>query len=75
MNNKQILIERPLDFLNEMKGKKVIVRCKAYKEYDLEGILHAFDIHINLVLDCEEDKKKVLRFVRGDNVLFVEESA
>lgn len=68
-------IERPLDLLNALRGKKVLVRCKAYKEYDLEGVLHAFDIHINLVLEVFEERKKILRFVRGDNVLFVEESA
>lgn len=65
-------IERPLDLLNSLKGKKILVRCKAYKEYDLEGVLHAFDIHINLVLEVYENRKKVFRFVRGDNVVFVE---
>lgn len=68
-------IERPLDLLNALRGKKVLIRCKAYKEYDLEGVLITFDIHINLVIEVFENKRKILRFVRGDNVLFVEWSA
>lgn len=68
-------IERPLDLLNALKGKHVFVQCRAYKDYAIEGILHAFDIHINLVLEIKEGNKKSLRFVRGDNVIFVEESA
>lgn len=67
-------VERPLDFLNSLKGKEVSVRCRAYKEYDIEGILHAFDIHINLVLEVKEGKKSTFRFLRGDNVVLVEES-
>lgn len=68
-------IERPLDLLNSLKGKFVSVQCRAYKDYAIEGILHAFDIHINLVLEIREGNKKTFRFVRGDNVIFVEESA
>lgn len=67
-------IERPLDLLNALKGKHVLVQCKAYKEYSIEGILHAFDIHINLVLEVRDDNKNTLRFVKGENVIFVEEN-
>lgn len=70
----QAQIERPLDLLNGLKGKEVLVKCRAYKDYEVEGVLHAFDIHINLVLEVNEGKKKILRFVRGDNVIFVEEN-
>lgn len=68
-------IERPLDMLNLLKGKSVSVQCKAYKEYELVGTLHAFDIHINLVLEVREGNKTFLRFVRGDNVIWVEEKS
>lgn len=67
-------IERPFDFLNELKGRRVLVTCKAYKEHQLEGILHAFDVHTNLIIEVMEGKKRTLNFVKGDNVLFVEES-
>lgn len=68
-------IERPLDMLGNLKGKEVLVKCKAYKEYEVEGILHAFDMHINLVLEIQEDRKETFRSIRGDNVVFIEESA
>ena len=42
-------IERPLDVLNQSKGKEVIVQLKGDKQY--VGTLLAFDIHINVVLD------------------------
>lgn len=69
-----IEIERPFDLLNSLKDKAVIVRCKAYKEYDLSGLLVCFDIHINIVLEVYENKRKFHRFVRGENILFIEES-
>lgn len=65
--------ERPFDLVDSLKGKKVIVRCKAYKEYDLVGILHAFDAHLNLALEVFEEGKRNHRFVKGENVLFIEE--
>ena len=42
-------IERPLDLLNNSKGKEVLVHLKGDKQ--VVGTLLAFDIHINLVLD------------------------
>ena len=42
-------IERPLDLLNNSKGKEVLVQLKGEKQ--IVGTLLAFDIHINLVLD------------------------
>ena len=42
-------IERPLDLLNNSKGKEVLVHLKGDKQF--VGTLLAFDIHINLVLD------------------------
>ena len=54
-------IERPLDFLNSLKGKKVIVVKKGGNP-DIEGTLLAFDININLVIESSDGTK----FIRGD---------
>ena len=54
-------IERPLDFLNSLKGKKVIV-VKKGSNPDIEVELLAFDIHINLVIQSSDGTK----FIRGD---------
>ena len=62
-------IERPLDLLNSLKGKKVKITLKN-KEEEIEGIFLAFDIHINLVIEIN----KKLRFIRGDVVIWVEGS-
>ena len=45
---------RPLDALNRAKDKKVIVELKNNKQYT--GILKAFDIHINVVLENAEER-------------------
>jgi len=44
---------RPLDALNKARDKKVIVELKNNKQYI--GILRAFDIHINVVLENAEE--------------------
>ena len=69
-------IERPLDGLNDAKGKRVIIDMKNKKQ--IIGKLLAFDIHPNLVLDDAEEheggemKKKLGRvFVRGDMIVTV----
>lgn len=59
-------IERPLDLLNSLKGKNVLVYF-VKEDKPLAGKLIAFDIHINLVIE-EEGK---LKFIRGDNVKLV----
>jgi|WetSurMetagenome_2_1015567.scaffolds.fasta_scaffold850706_3 small nuclear ribonucleoprotein (snRNP)-like protein len=61
------MIERPLDLLDSLKDLQVCVKFKDEKE--IIGILIAFDIHINLVLDIDE----VYTFLRGDNILSVYE--
>lgn len=69
-------IERPLDLLNQSKGKEVLVHLKGDKQF--VGTLMAFDIHINLVLDNikEMDNGEIKRnlgltFLRGDTIIFI----
>ena len=69
-------IERPLDLLNNSKGKEVLVSLKGDKQF--VGTLLAFDIHINLVLDNikemqnNELKRNLgLTFLRGDTIIFI----
>lgn len=67
---------RPLDALNQARGKKVVVELKNGKQF--KGLLRAFDIHINVVLgDAEEfvegDAKRKLDvvFIRGDTIILI----
>lgn len=69
-------IERPLDLLNQSKGKEVLVELKGGRQF--VGTLMAFDIHINVVLDNAKEmqdgevKKSIgLTFVRGDTIIFI----
>jgi len=69
-------IERPLDLLNNSKGKEVLVHLKGDKQF--VGTLIAFDIHINLVLDNvkqmengEITKSLGLTFLRGDTIIYI----
>ena len=72
-------IERPLDLLNESKGKEVIVQLKNDKQFS--GVLKAFDIHINIVLDAAKEMQdgEVIKnlgptFLRGDTIIFISPS-
>jgi small nuclear ribonucleoprotein len=72
-------IERPLDLLNNSKGKEVLVSLKGDKQF--VGTLLAFDIHINLVLDNTKEihnnemKRNIgLTFLRGDTIIFISPS-
>lgn len=67
---------RPLDALNRSRGKKIIVELKNGRQY--VGILNAFDIHINIVLDDAEErvdggvKRKLgTTFLRGDTITII----
>lgn len=67
---------RPLDTLNEAKGKNVIVELKNQKQ--LTGKLRAIDMHVNTVLEnCEEKangetvRKLGTVFIRGDMIVFI----
>lgn len=69
-------IERPLDLLNQSKGKEVLIQLKGEKQF--VGTLAAFDIHINIVLDNAKEvengevKKSIgLTFVRGDTIIYI----
>ncbi|MCS7134309.1 MAG: hypothetical protein NZ889_00395 [Candidatus Pacearchaeota archaeon] len=72
-------IERPLDLLNQSKGKEILVQLKNDKQ--LVGTLLAFDIHINIVLantrelENGEIKKHIgLAFLRGDTIIYISPS-
>ena len=69
-------ITRPLDLLNNSKGKEVLVALKGSKYYS--GTLIAFDIHINIILDNAKEmengqvKKNIgLTFLRGDTIIYI----
>ncbi len=67
--------DRPIDVLNEAKGKRVIVKLKNGDE--ICGVLQALDLHLNMWLDDAEEigEKKKVKYgtvlVRGDNILLV----
>ena len=70
---------RPLDALNNARNKKVIIELKNNKQFI--GILKAFDIHINIVLDDTEEKvdgettrKLGTVFLRGDAIILISPS-
>ncbi len=67
---------RPLDSLNQSRGKRVIAELKNGKQF--VGVLRAFDIHINTVLDDVEElengetKRKLgTVFIRGDTIILI----
>ena len=70
------LIERPLDLLNSSKGKEVIIQLKNERQFS--GVLKAFDIHINIVLDNAKEmvngelkRNYGSTFLRGDTIIFI----
>jgi small nuclear ribonucleoprotein (snRNP)-like protein len=67
---------RPLDALNQARGKKVVVELKNGRSFT--GNLRAFDIHINVVLGEAEEvvdgavtRKLDVVFIRGDTIVLV----
>lgn len=69
-------IERPLDLLNMSKGKEVMIQLKSDRQ--VVGVLKAFDIHINVVVDNAKEmingamhKSLGLVFLRGDTIIYI----
>ncbi|MCD6403754.1 MAG: small nuclear ribonucleoprotein [Nanoarchaeota archaeon] len=70
---------RPLDLLNESKGKRVLVELKNGKQFI--GKLVSFDIHINTVLEEAQEMEdgEIKRnlgkiFLRGDTIIMISPS-
>lgn len=70
---------RPLDALNNARGKNVMVELKNGRQF--VGLLKAFDIHINVVLENTEErengqpKRKIgIVFLRGDTIILISPS-
>ncbi|RLI99889.1 MAG: small nuclear ribonucleoprotein [Candidatus Aenigmatarchaeota archaeon] len=66
---------RPIDALNQSRGKRVLLKLK--NGIEISGTLKAHDLHLNMWLvdielkrDAETTKFKNM-LVRGDTVLFV----
>ncbi len=73
-------VERPLDLLNNSRGKEVLVQLK--NDRQMVGTLLAFDIHINIVLENTKEvvngeaKRNIgLTFLRGDTIIFISPSS
>ncbi|MBI5061222.1 MAG: hypothetical protein HZB67_02830 [Candidatus Aenigmarchaeota archaeon] len=68
-------MERPIDVLNNAKGKRVLIKLK--KGTEISGILQAMDLHLNMWLESAEQiseegtVKLGTVLVRGDNILYV----
>jgi len=68
-------MERPIDVLNNAKGKRVLIKLK--RGMEISGILQAMDLHLNMWLEdaeeATEEKKTKLGtvLVRGDNIIYV----
>jgi len=67
---------RPFDFLNRSIGKNVLVIMKG--NITVRGILKAFDVHMNIILDNAEklaDGKPDVKYgntiIRGDTVVLI----
>ncbi|MBI2583248.1 MAG: hypothetical protein HYW25_01150 [Candidatus Aenigmarchaeota archaeon] len=69
-------MERPIDVLNNAKGRRVLIKLK--KGAEISGILQALDLHLNMWLESAEQTnedgstiKLGTLLVRGDNILYV----
>ncbi len=68
-------MERPIDVLNNAKGKRVLIKLK--KGAEISGILQAMDLHLNMWLEsaeqisAEEKTNLGTILIRGDNILYV----
>ena len=73
-------VKQPLDLVRLSLDERILVKCRGNKE--LRGKLHAFDQHLNLVLEDVEETTMAadgapskrtmdMLFVRGDVVILV----
>jgi len=68
-------MERPIDVLNNAKGKRVLIKLK--KGSEISGILQAMDLHLNMWLEAAEQVSEGEKIklgtilIRGDNILYV----
>lgn len=69
-------INAPIDLIKQSLGREVYVKCRYGRE--LKGKLHAYDLHLNLMMsDVEETVNKTTKknmeliFVRGDLVILL----
>ena len=68
-------MERPIDVLNNAKGKRVLIKLK--KGPEISGLLQALDLHLNMWLENAgqisegETIKLGTVLVRGGNILYV----
>ena len=74
------MTSRPFDDLNKAVDQQVLVKLKGNRT--ISGVLKAFDVHLNLVLEnaeetskkddgTEEKEKHVKIMVRGDNIILI----
>lgn len=77
-------VQRPTDLVDQCIGKRVFIKCRGSRE--IQGILHAYDEHLNLMLSKVEETgpavgaadtdKHVTRsiplfWVRGDTIIAI----
>jgi len=69
------MTNRPLDLLDQAKGKRVIIKLKNGSE--ITGVLQAFDLHLNIWLKESEERKDDTTIklgstlLRGDTIILV----
>lgn len=76
-----VMLEQPLDLIKLSLDSHVLVKMKAGRQ--MKGLLHAFDAHMNLILENVEEqvvnqegivsseRKYPILFIRGDSVILV----